>query len=60
MKVTKAKAWVAAGGLLFTALSTAFADDVFGAGEVANVVSALVSGAVSVYAVYRVPNKPVE
>lgn len=58
MKTTKAKTWVAAVGLVVTALSAAFADDVFNAGEVANVITALVTGAGSVYAVYKVPNKP--
>jgi hypothetical protein len=56
---TKAKAWVSALGLLVTSLSGAFADNVLNGNEVAGIASTLVLGALSVYAVYRVPNKPV-
>jgi hypothetical protein len=55
--MTAAKAWVAALGTVVTALSAAFADDVFNGNDAAAVVSTVVLGAVSVISVYRVPNK---
>jgi len=60
MKMTKAKALVAAAGTIVTALSAAFADNVFDGSEVGGVVSTVVTAAIAVWAVWRVPNKPVE
>jgi hypothetical protein len=52
-----AKAWVSAAGMVVTALTAAFADDVFNGNDAAGVVSTVVLAIVSVVAVYRVPNK---
>jgi hypothetical protein len=54
--MTAAKAWVAALGTIVTALSAAFADDVFNGNDAAAVVSTVVLAIVSVVGVYRVPN----
>jgi hypothetical protein len=54
-----AKAWVAALGTVVTALSGAFADDVFNGNDAAAVTSTVVLAIVAVVAVYRVPNKKV-
>jgi hypothetical protein len=56
--MTAAKAWVTAVGLVVTALSAAFADNVFDGNDAAAVASTVVLGIASVVAVYRVPNKP--
>lgn len=56
--MTAAKAWVAALGTVVTALSAAFADDVFNGNDAAAVVSTVVLAVVSVVSVYRVPNQP--
>lgn len=55
--MTTAKAWVAAVGTVVTSLSAAFADNVFDGNDAAAVVSTVVLGIFSVFAVYRVPNK---
>ena len=55
-----AKAWVAAVGTVVTALSAAFADDVFNGNDAAAVVSTVVLGVVSVVSVYRVKNQDKE
>lgn len=52
-----AKAWVAALFSVVTALSAAFADDVFDGNDAAAIASTVVLGAAGVWAVYRVPNK---
>lgn len=57
-KVTKAKAWMAAVGTLLMALSVAFADDVLSMGETGTIVTVLVESALTVFAVYKVENKP--
>lgn len=54
-----AKAWVSAVGTVVTALSAAFADDVLSNNETAGLVSTAVLAALSVYAVYKTPNKDV-
>lgn len=48
-----AKAWVAFSGSIVTALGAAFADDVFDAGDGANVASVIVLSAATLYAVYK-------
>lgn len=53
-----AKTLVAAIGTVITALTTAYADDVLSVEEVGTVVSVVIVGIASVYAVWRVPNKP--
>lgn len=53
--VTRWKAVAAALGVVSTALTTAFADDVFDFSDAGTVVSSVVVGALSVYAVWRVP-----
>lgn len=58
VKTTKAKAVAAALGTLATLGAAVFADNVFDTGEVANVVSGLVTAGVTVYAVWRTPNRP--
>jgi hypothetical protein len=55
-----AKAWVAAGLSILNALGAAFADDVFDAGDGANIASVAVLSLATLFAVYRVPNKSVE
>lgn len=60
MKMTKAKAVVAAVGLVVNALSAAFADDVLNGSEIGGIVSTVVTSALAVYAVWRIPNKPAE
>ncbi|GIF71917.1 hypothetical protein [Asanoa siamensis] len=57
--MTKAKALVAAVMAVGGVLTAAFADDVFGASEVGTTVAVLVEQAIGVWAVWRVPNKPV-
>lgn len=54
----KAKAVAAALGLVVTALSAAFADDVLDVSETGQIVATVITGALSVYAVWRVPNRP--
>jgi hypothetical protein len=58
-KYTAAKATVAAIGTVITALAAAFADDVLSHNEVAGLVSTVVLGAISVYSVWKVPNREV-
>ena len=60
MQMTKAKAVVAAVGAVLTVASGALADDVLDVSETASLIAAVLSGAATVYAVYRVPNKPVQ
>lgn len=60
MKFTKAKTIWAAIGTVVTVLTGVFADDVLDVGEVGTLVSALITGALTVYAVYQVPNKVIE
>lgn len=52
-----AKAWVAAVSSVATALTAAFADNVFDGNDVASVASTVVVAALGVWAVYRVPNR---
>ena len=58
MKMTKAKAINAAVGAVVSILTAAFADEVFSASETSRVVAVLVEQAITVWAVWRVPNKP--
>lgn len=60
MKTTKAKAITAAVGAVVAVLTAAFADDVFSANETSQVVAVLVEQALTVWAVWRVPNKTVQ
>jgi hypothetical protein len=53
--VTRLKAVAAAVGVTVTALTAAFADNVLSHNEIAGVVSTVVAGALSVYAVWKVP-----
>lgn len=59
MTYTKAKAVASAIGTVATALTAAFADNVFTGNEIASVTSTVVVAILSIYAVYKVPNKPV-
>lgn len=52
-----AKAVVAAVGTVVTALTAALADDVLNTNEVGTIISTVVVAALSVYAVWRVPNE---
>lgn len=55
--MTIAKAVVAAVGGLCTVLAGALADNVIDGGEVANLVASAVTAALTVYAVWRTPNR---
>lgn len=56
--MTIAKAVAAAVGTVCTVLVTALGDDVLNMSEIAQVVTSLVTGALTVYAVYKVTNAP--
>lgn len=55
-----AKAVVAAAGTLATVATAAFADDVVNASETGTLVATLIEGALTVWAVWGVRNKPTE
>jgi hypothetical protein len=59
MKFSSAKATVAAAGTFITVLATAFSDDVFGGEDYSNIGAGLITLALTVYAVWRTPNKPI-
>lgn len=54
----RAKAIVAAVGLVVTALTAALSDDVFNVSDAGQVTFTVVTAAVSVYAVWKIPNRP--
>lgn len=54
--MVKAKALVAAVGVVLTALTAALADDVFSMADVSALLVAIIPAAASVWAVWRVPN----
>lgn len=56
LKGPRAKAWAAAIGLVVTSFSAAYADEVLNIDEYGSIITAVVTGALSVYAVYRIPN----
>lgn len=58
MKMTKTKAVVAAIGTAVTVLTAALADDVFNASEMGTFIATLIEGGTTVWAVWRVQNKP--
>lgn len=58
IRTTKAKAIAAAVGGLVTVVAGVFADDVLATSEVAGLVSGLVAAGLTVYAVFKVPNRP--
>jgi hypothetical protein len=60
MTMTRTKAWIAAIGSVVTAIGSALADNVFDSNDVATILTATVSAALTWYAVYKVPNRPVE
>jgi len=60
VKYSKAKAVVAAVGTLCTVVGGIIADDVVDADEVGTLVAQLILAAGTVWAVWRVPNKPME
>lgn len=53
-----AKAFVAAIGAIVTALTVALADEVLDLSEVGQLVAVAVTGAATVYGVWKVPNRP--
>lgn len=53
-----AKAVIAAVGTVGTALTAALADNVLDGNELGGIVSTVVVAALTVYAVWRVPNQP--
>ena len=53
-----AKAIVAAIGAVVMALTAAFADDVVDTNEIGMLVTVLIEGALTVWAVYQTPNRP--
>lgn len=60
MKVKRnAKAVIGAVGTFVTALTAAAADNVIGLDEVPHLVSTLVLGGVTVYSIWKVPNRQV-
>lgn len=58
--MTIAKAIVAAIGAIATAVGTALADDVFGGDDTTTVIAAVVTAALTVYGVWRTPNRPAD
>jgi hypothetical protein len=55
-----AKAIVTAVGTVVTALSAALADDVLNQSEIGGLVVAAMAAAATIYAVWRVPNRPAD
>lgn len=55
-----AKAWLAGAGLVVTSLTAILADDVFNLDEGVTLVTVVAEIAVSIFTVYRIPNKPAE
>lgn len=55
---SKAKAVAAAVGALATVVAGVFADDVLDVSEAGSLVTALITAGATVYAVFRVPNRP--
>lgn len=53
-----AKAVAAAVGTAATVLTAALADDVFNASEMGTFIATLIEGGTTIYAVWRIPNKP--
>lgn len=67
VKVTAAKAWVAAAGSTLTALTTALAtasvvldDDAVDMGEIVPITTAVVTLAATIYGVWKARNKPID
>lgn len=58
IRFTKAKTIAAAIGTLATVVAGAFADDVLDVGEIGALIAALATAAGTIYAVFRVPNRP--
>lgn len=59
MKMTKAKAFMAAIGAIISVGTVVLADNVFEINETALLVTVIIEQAAMVYAVFQVPNKPV-
>lgn len=59
LRTTKAKAAAAALGSVATVATAVFADDVLNLSEAWELGGAIVAAAGTVYAVFKVPNKPV-
>lgn len=55
-----AKAIMAALGSILTVLTAALADDVLSLDEVGTLASTVITAALTVFAVWRVPNQPTE
>lgn len=55
----KAKAVVAAVGTIVTALTAAFTDDVVDIGEVGELTAVVIAAGLTIYGVWRVPNREV-
>ncbi len=59
VRATKAtKAWVSLIGGVATAMTAAFADEVFDTSDIVGFTTAILPLALTVLSVYRVPNKP--
>jgi hypothetical protein len=56
----KAKAIAAAIGTLATVVTGVYADNVLGTDEIGSLVAAIVTAGVTIYAVFQVPNKPLD
>lgn len=59
IRTTKAKAVAAAVGTFCTVAAAVFADDVLDTSEIGSLIAGAVTAAATIYAVFRVPNKPV-
>lgn len=60
IRTTKAKAIAAAVGTLCTVVTAVFADNVLDTSEVGSLIAGAVTAAATIYAVFKVPNKPVQ
>ncbi len=57
-RTTKAKAVAAAVGTFATVLTAVFADDVLDTSEVGSLIAGGLAAATTIYAVFKVPNRP--
>lgn len=60
IRTTKAKAVAAAIGTFCTVVVSVFADNVLDVSEIGSLIAGAVTAAGTIYAVFKVPNKPVQ
>lgn len=58
IRTTKAKAVAAAVGTFATVVAAVFADDVLDTSEIGSLIAGGVTAAATIYAVFKIPNKP--